>query len=77
MAKEKITIVIVTHDIDEAVYLGNRVVVMTSRPGRIRKIEDVHIVNPRQTTGTNFQNIKEKIYKEFFADNDTQFSYNI
>jgi NitT/TauT family transport system ATP-binding protein len=39
------TIVFVTHDIDEAVYLGDRVVVLTARPGRIR--EEVRIDLPR------------------------------
>ena len=39
------TIVFVTHDIDEAVYLGDRVVVLTARPGRIR--EEVRIELPR------------------------------
>jgi NitT/TauT family transport system ATP-binding protein len=39
------TIVFVTHDIDEAVYLGDRVVVLTARPGRIR--EEIRIELPR------------------------------
>jgi len=39
------TIVFVTHDIDEAVYLGDRVVVLTARPGRIR--EEIRIDLPR------------------------------
>jgi NitT/TauT family transport system ATP-binding protein len=39
------TIVFVTHDIEEAVYLGDRVVVLTARPGRIR--EEVRIDLPR------------------------------
>jgi NitT/TauT family transport system ATP-binding protein len=39
------TIVFVTHDIEEAVYLGDRVVVLTARPGRIR--EEVPIALPR------------------------------
>ena len=39
------TIVFVTHDIEEAVYLGDRVVVLTARPARIR--EEVHIALPR------------------------------
>ena len=36
--REEITMIIVTHDIDEAVYVGQKVVVMTPRPGRIKKI---------------------------------------
>jgi NitT/TauT family transport system ATP-binding protein len=35
------TIVFITHGIDEAVYLGQRVAVMTSRPGRIKRIVDI------------------------------------
>ena len=41
------TIVFVTHDIDEAVYLGDRVVVMTARPGRIREEVKIDLPRPR------------------------------
>jgi NitT/TauT family transport system ATP-binding protein len=43
------TIVFITHGIDEAVYLGQRVAVMTSRPGRIKKVIDIPIAS-RTTT---------------------------
>lgn len=75
--KEKITMIIVTHDIDEAIYLGNRVVVMSSRPGRIRRIEEINIGSPRLRTGTLFNQEKEKIYKEFFKEEKIPFLYNI
>ena len=39
--KTKKTIVFITHDIDEAVYLGERVVVLTPNPGRVKKIIDI------------------------------------
>ena len=74
--KEKITMVIVTHDIDEAVYLGNRVVVMTSRPGRIKRIENSDLGNYRLRTSSNFTKIKEKIYEEFFKVEEFN-DYNI
>jgi NitT/TauT family transport system ATP-binding protein len=41
------TIVFVTHDIDEAVYLGDRVVVLTARPGRIREEVKIELPRPR------------------------------
>ncbi len=37
------TMILVTHDVDEAIYLGNRVVIMTPRPGRIKEIVDIDL----------------------------------
>jgi NitT/TauT family transport system ATP-binding protein len=45
--QEKRTVVFITHDVDEAVYLANRVVVMSPRPGRISQIIDVPLPYPR------------------------------
>lgn len=75
--KEKITMIIVTHDIDEAIYLGNRVVVMSSRPGKIRNIENIDLGIPRTRTGIVFNQYKDKIYKEFFKESKLPFTYNI
>lgn len=75
--KEKITMVIVTHDIDEAIYLGSKVVVMTPRPGRIKKIQKVDLGVPRRRTGSLFTQARDKIYKEFFEDVELPIEYNI
>jgi sulfonate transport system ATP-binding protein len=75
--REKITMILVTHDIDEAVYLGERVVVMSNRPGRIQKIYDIKLPNPRSRISHEFNIQKEIIYKEFFGDVEAPFAYSI
>lgn len=45
--KTRKTIIFITHTIDEAVYLGQRVAVMTSRPGRIKKVIDIPLSESR------------------------------
>ncbi len=46
-SQEKRTVVFITHDVDEAVFLANRVVVMAARPGRIYDIVEVDLPYPR------------------------------
>jgi NitT/TauT family transport system ATP-binding protein len=43
------TVLFITHDIDEAILLGDRVYVMTARPGRIKEAIDIDIARPRST----------------------------
>jgi sulfonate transport system ATP-binding protein len=59
--RENITMIFVTHDVDEAIYLGDRVVVMARRPGRIRSEVPVDIARPRRRTDPAFNALKEKI----------------
>jgi ABC-type nitrate/sulfonate/bicarbonate transport system ATPase subunit len=46
--EQRKTVVLVTHDIDEAIYLADRTVVMTAHPGRIREVIDVNLPRPRR-----------------------------
>jgi sulfonate transport system ATP-binding protein len=62
---EGITMVMVTHDIDEAVYLADRIVVMESRPGRIRRIQNVPIAHPRQRGKSDFVAIRDGLHADF------------
>jgi NitT/TauT family transport system ATP-binding protein len=52
------TILFVTHSIDEALVLGNRIVVMTRRPGRIREVVAFDLPRPRDVTGAEFNDMK-------------------
>lgn len=45
--KEKKTVIFITHDIDEAIYLADRICVMTARPGRVKEIVEVDFGRPR------------------------------
>jgi sulfonate transport system ATP-binding protein len=62
---EGITMILVTHDVEEAVYLGNKVVVMEPRPGRIRRTIPVPLAHPRDRTSHDFTAVKETVLREF------------
>ena len=63
--KEGITMILVTHDVEEAVFLGDRVVVMEPRPGRIKRVIDVPLPHPRERTNFSFVKIKEDVLRDF------------
>ena len=63
--KEGITMILVTHDVEEAVYLGDRVVVMQPRPGRIKRIIDVPLARERNRSSAEFTALKEEVLREF------------
>jgi ABC-type nitrate/sulfonate/bicarbonate transport system ATPase subunit len=55
------TMVLVTHDIDEAIYMSDRIVIMTPRPGRIESTIAVDLPRPRQRNGDEFFRLRGKI----------------
>ena len=59
------TMILVTHDVDEAIYLSDRMVIMTPRPGKISEILDVHLPRPRQRGDAEFMAIRKNILEKF------------
>lgn len=62
---EGLTTILVTHDVEEAVFLGDRIVVMESHPGRIKRIVPVPLSRPRDRSSFLFQNIKADVMADF------------
>lgn len=69
------TIIFVTHDIDEAVYLADRIVVMSPNPGRIKEIVPVQLRNPRDRNGDDFIQIRDRVFSlfEIHKKNEVEF----
>ena len=68
---EKKTCFFITHDVDEAIILAQRVIIMSARPGRIKKIVDIDIPYPRtQATKTDprFLELKTEIWNEVYQE---------
>lgn len=58
------TVVFITHSVPEAIMLADRIVVMTARPGRIRKIIMVSLAHPRELTADRFRDLERELYAE-------------
>ncbi|AHF69144.1 ABC transporter ATP-binding protein [Pseudomonas cichorii] len=66
--RAKITTVLVTHDVEEAIFLADRVVVMEPRPGRIKRIVDIKLPHPRQRSSFDFHQLREELLHELTSD---------
>jgi NitT/TauT family transport system ATP-binding protein len=58
---ERRTAIFITHNIEEAILLGDRVVVMTARPGRIKEIVTIGLARPRDVTSAEFNEIRRRV----------------
>lgn len=69
------TVVFVTHDIDEAVYLADRIVIMSTDPGRIQKIINVDLPHPAVRNSSIFNDIRDRIYNELYSISQQPLEY--
>lgn len=59
------TMVLVTHDVDEAIYLSDRIVIMTPRPGRVSEVVSVDFPRPRHRGGSEFLELRATLLEKF------------
>ncbi|WP_336356197.1 ABC transporter ATP-binding protein [Pseudomonas granadensis] len=70
--RAKITTILVTHDVEEAIFLADRVVVMEPRPGRIKQVVDIALAHPRQRSSFDFHQLREELLHELTSDDHYQ-----
>jgi NitT/TauT family transport system ATP-binding protein/sulfonate transport system ATP-binding protein len=72
------TMILVTHDIDEAVYLSERVVIMTPRPGKISEIIETSSPFPRNRSSASFVELRNRVLEKFhLAGAESSVEYSI
>lgn len=75
--EEGTTMVMVTHDIPEAIYLGERVVVMGARPGRVEEIVNIDSPNAKVRGSQDFNYYQQRVYQHFFKNAEVEPEYTI
>lgn len=76
--QERSTMLLVTHDIEEAIYLSTKIVVVSNRPATIKKIINVNLSWPRRRDDLAFTRLKAEIFQLFFEnESDREIDYYI
>lgn len=75
--EQEFTAVFVTHDIDEAVYLADKIVVMKASPGEIKTIVPVELSRPRERTSQEFVSIRNYVLEQYGYKDERTIEYEI
>lgn len=70
--QEKTTMLLVTHDLDEAIYLSDRIVVLSAKPGTVKAVIAVDLPRPRERSSNDFLQIRRKVMLELFDKQNTE-----
>ena len=71
------TVIFVTHDIDEAVFLADKIVVMSPNPGRIKAVISIGLGSHRDRTGGDFLQLRDKVFRIFNMKEEDNTEYYI
>lgn len=75
--KTETTTVFVTHDIEEAVYLADRIVIMSAHPGQIHEIITVELPSSRERTSDDFLAVRDKVFSSMYLKHEINPEYYI
>ncbi|MGH8231847.1 MAG: hypothetical protein ACRESY_08515 [Steroidobacteraceae bacterium] len=70
LAQERDTVLLITHDVEEAVHLADRILVLTPRPARIQASFNVPMPHPRKLSSPQLQQLRMAILRELGLDSD-------
>jgi ABC-type nitrate/sulfonate/bicarbonate transport system ATPase subunit len=70
LAKERHTVLLITHDVEEAIHLADRVMVLSARPTKIQATFEVKLPHPRRLTSPEVQQLRTAILRELGVEQD-------
>ena len=68
LGEERHTVLLITHDVEEAIHIADRVLVLSPRPARVQATFDVAIPHPRKLTSPEVQALRVAILRELGVD---------